>query len=172
MIDWLKRLGKTLACSASAACLVAAGATSAEAQQRIALVIGNSTYESVSALDNPSRDAELIASTLEQIDFQVTLLIDATQIEMKRALSDFGRNLRNGGADTTGLFYYAGHGVQSFGNNYLLPIDASLSRRCRLGSRRGRSAIGIASDGVRAQPHEFCYPGCLSQQSIRKYGRV
>jgi hypothetical protein len=140
LIDWLKRLGKTLACSASAACLVAAGATSAEAQQRIALVIGNSTYESVSALDNPSRDAELIASTLEQIDFQVTLLIDATQIEMKRALSDFGRNLRNGGADTTGLFYYAGHGVQSFGNNYLLPIDASLS-----------DAADLDLEGVEAQ---------------------
>lgn len=140
MIDWLQRLGKTIACGAATACLLAAGATSADAQQRIALVIGNSSYESVSALDNPTRDAELIASTLEQIDFQVTLLIDATQIEMKRALSDFGRSLRNGGADTTGLFYYAGHGVQSFGNNYLLPVDVSLS-----------DAADLDLEGVEAQ---------------------
>ena len=128
MTDWLQRLGTSISImKAVAATVVVTFASSASAQDRIALVIGNSSYETVAALDNPTRDAELIASTLEQIDFQVTLLIDATQIEMKQALSDFGRNLRNGGPDTTGLFYYAGHGVQSFGNNYLLPVDVSLS---------------------------------------------
>ena len=120
--------------------LLVAGAAPGWAQERIALVIGNSNYQSVSPLDNPTRDAELIASTLEQIDFQVTLLIDATQVEMKQALSDFGRNLRNGGADTTGLFYYAGHGVQSFGNNYLLPVDVSLN-----------DAADLDLEGVEAQ---------------------
>ena len=127
MTDWLRRLGTFILVKAIAATVVIVIALPASAQERIALVIGNSTYETVSALDNPNRDAELIASTLEQIDFQVTLLIDATQVEMKQALSDFGRNLRSGGPDTTGLFYYAGHGVQSFGNNYLLPVDVALS---------------------------------------------
>ncbi len=141
MNDWLPRLRNRIALKALGACLaLVAGVSPAVAQERIALVIGNSSYETVSALDNPTRDAELIASTLEQIDFQVTLLIDATQNEMKRALSDFGRSLRNGGADTTGLFYYAGHGVQSFGNNYLLPVDVSLS-----------DAADLDLEGVEAQ---------------------
>jgi hypothetical protein len=101
-------------------------ATSAQAQDRIALIIGNANYTTVSALDNPSRDATLMAETLETIGFQVTLLINATQNEMNTALGNFGRALRSSGPETTGLFYYAGHGVQSFGNNYLLPVDVSL----------------------------------------------
>lgn len=104
----------------------------ASAQERIALIVGNSTYSSVSPLDNPTRDAQLIADTLETIDFKVTLLIDATQAEMNGALLEFGRSLRNGGPETTGLFYYAGHGVQSFGNNYLLPVDVSLENAADL----------------------------------------
>ncbi|SHH00721.1 caspase family protein [Marivita hallyeonensis] len=96
------------------------------AEERIALIVGNSSYSSVSSLDNPTRDAQLMAETLETVGFDVTLLIDASQIEMIRALAQFGRDLRSGGEDTTGLFYYAGHGVQSFGNNYLLPVDVAL----------------------------------------------
>ena len=141
MTDWLKKSGITCKRAiAMAAALVVVFTGPALAQDRIALVIGNSSYTSVSALDNPSRDAELIASTLEQIDFDVTLLIDASQNDMKRALSDFGRSLRDGGPDTTGLFYYAGHGVQSFGNNYLLPVDVSLN-----------DAADLDLEGVEAQ---------------------
>ena len=98
----------------------------AQAEERLALVIGNSAYGSVEALDNPVRDARLIAETLEGLGFDVTLAADAKQIEMKRAIAQFGRKLRGAGEDATGLFYYAGHGVQSFGNNYLLPVDAAL----------------------------------------------
>lgn len=140
MTHWLQKLGKNIAFTAVAALFLGAGSTPLWAQQRIALVIGNSNYETVSPLDNPTRDAQLIAQTLQEIDFQVTLLIDATQIEMKQALSDFGRSLRNGGADTTGLFYYAGHGVHSFGNNYLLPVDVALS-----------DAADLDLEGVEAQ---------------------
>ncbi|PRY72474.1 caspase family protein [Marivita geojedonensis] len=141
MTDWLSKLSIIPRLqSILTVLLCAAMATSASAQDRVALVIGNSSYTTVSPLDNPSRDAELIASTLQQIDFDVTLLIDASQIEMKRALSDFGRKLRDGGLETTGLFYYAGHGVQSFGNNYLLPVDVSLS-----------DAADLDLEGVEAQ---------------------
>lgn len=105
---------------------VLAFGSAAQAQDRIALIIGNANYSSVSALDNPARDATLMAETLETIGFDVTLLINATQIEMNTALGNFGRSLRNSGPETTGLFYYAGHGVQSFGSNYLLPVDVSL----------------------------------------------
>lgn len=96
------------------------------AQERLALVVGNSDYGSVSPLDNPSHDARLIAETLEGLEFEVTLLLDSNQAEMKRGISQFGRDLRKAGPDATGLFYYAGHGVQSYGTNYLLPVDVAL----------------------------------------------
>ncbi|MBB95318.1 MAG: peptidase C14, caspase catalytic subunit p20 [Rhodobacteraceae bacterium] len=99
----------------------------ARAQERIALVVGNGAYASVSSLDNPASDAQLMGATLTRLGFDVTLLVDASQVEMKRAIAQFGRALRGAGADATGLFYYAGHGVQSFGANYLLPVDVALN---------------------------------------------
>ena len=104
-----------------------AGAGPARAEERIALVMGNGAYGQVSSLDNPESDARLMSSTLTRLGFEVTLLVDATQIEMKRAIAQFGRDLRGAGTGATGLFYYAGHGVQSFGANYLLPVDVALS---------------------------------------------
>ncbi len=101
-------------------------AATAMAEPRIALVVGNSAYGSVSALDNPVNDARLMAEKLEGLGFEVRHLSDSNQIDMKRAISQFGRDLRRGGEDAVGLFYYAGHGVQSFGSNYLLPVDVSL----------------------------------------------
>ena len=100
---------------------------SAFAEERIALVVGNGIYTSVSPLDNPVSDATLIARKLEGLGFQVELLTDSNLIELKRGISQFGRQLRSAGKSATGLFYYAGHGVQSFGTNYLLPVDTSLS---------------------------------------------
>ncbi len=99
----------------------------AHAQARIALVVGNSNYLSVPSLDNPANDARLIAGTLEAQGFDVTLLIDSDLATLKRGVSQFGRALRSAGPEATGLFYYAGHGVQSFGKNYLVPTDAALT---------------------------------------------
>lgn len=107
-------------------------ATTAIAEERIALVIGNGGYTSVQPLDNPVNDANLIADTLKAVGFNVTLVTDATQVELKRAISTFGSDLRAGGPDIVGLFYYAGHGVQSFGANYLLPVDTSLTNAADL----------------------------------------
>jgi len=97
------------------------------AEERIALVVGNGAYNFVSPLDNPVLDATLVARKLEGLGFQVELLTDSNLIELKRGISHFGRKLRAAGKGATGLFYYAGHGVQSFGTNYLLPVDTSLS---------------------------------------------
>lgn len=102
-------------------------ASAVRAEERVALIIGNSTYGTVSSLDNPAHDARLMGDALEELGFDVTTLIDTTQIDMKRGIAQFGRNLRKAGPDATGLFYYAGHGVQSFGTNYLLPVDVELS---------------------------------------------
>ncbi|MEP2714929.1 caspase family protein [Pseudophaeobacter sp.] len=105
----------------------AAQASDADEGPRLALVIGNASYGTVAPLDNPVNDARVISKTLESLGFTVSMAVDMGQIEMKRAIAQFGRDLRAAGSEATGLFYYAGHGVQSFGNNYLLPVDVALS---------------------------------------------
>ncbi|MEE8292282.1 MAG: caspase family protein, partial [Candidatus Tectomicrobia bacterium] len=92
--------------------------------RRIALVIGNAAYASA-PLRNPVNDATDIAATLRQLTFDVTLLRDADFQRMEDALTTFSRQLRQGG---TGLFYFAGHGVQVRGENYLIPLGARLDR--------------------------------------------
>lgn len=96
----------------------------AKAEKRIALVVGNSAYKHLPRLTNPQRDADLMAQSLERVGFGVTKVIDADQRKLKTVLRDFGRSLR--GSDSVGLFYYAGHGVQVKGENYLVPVDANI----------------------------------------------
>ena len=84
---------------------------------RTALVIGNARY-TTAPLKNPVNDARAISSTLKELGFQVTLLEDAGQKKMKRAIDKFGRTIRDGGV---GLFYFSGHGMQVDGRNYLIP---------------------------------------------------
>lgn len=91
---------------------------------RIALLIGNSNYEQTGwSLANPANDAELVGRSLEAVGFDVTLVIDATEDEMEDAFLAHGRRLKAAGPDAIGFFYFAGHGVQSQGLNYLIPTD-------------------------------------------------
>ena len=92
---------------------------------RQALVIGNSEYRHASRLRNPVNDARAIGNTLQQLGFEVTTLLDADQRKMERAIRDFGDELRS--RRGVGLFYYAGHGMQFDGENYLLPTDINPS---------------------------------------------
>jgi uncharacterized protein len=101
------------------------------AEKRIALVIGNGAYKE-GRLKNPANDAKLISSTLKGLGFEVMESIDLTGIEMKRSISAFGRKLERAGEDAVGMFFYAGHGVQAKGRNYLLPTDAQLDRESDL----------------------------------------
>ena len=89
---------------------------------RYALVIGNSAYP-VSPLKNPVNDSGDIAQLLGKLDFTVMHRHDVGIREMEKAVRDFGEALRTGG---TGVFYYAGHGMQVQGRNYLIPIDAKI----------------------------------------------
>ncbi|MEM9198194.1 MAG: caspase family protein [Pseudomonadota bacterium] len=120
-------------------------AAPAQASERIALIIGNGAYDHVPALDNPGADARLIARTLGALGFEVTLKIDGTQSEMKRAIAEFGRRLRNAGPDAVSLFYYAGHGVQAQGANYLVPTDAMVADEADL------YLVGVEADWVLRQ---------------------
>lgn len=94
-------------------------------EPRVALVIGNSEYVQTGwQLANPQNDALLMADTLSSIGFDVQLLLNATEEEMEDAFAIYGERLAQAGPDTVGVLYYAGHGVQSQGSNYLIPVDA------------------------------------------------
>ena len=114
---------RALAAFAALAALILLQPRPATAETRIALVIGNSAYDT-KPLANPVHDADLMARTLRSAGFSVSMLLDANQDAMKRAVLDFGRELR--ASDSVGLFYYAGHGVQIDGENYLIPVGAQI----------------------------------------------
>lgn len=104
-------------------------AAPARAEPRIALVIGNANYgPEIGRLPNPANDAKLIAGTLKRLGFKIILLEDADQSAMKRAIADFGTALGAAGPDAVGLFFYAGHGVQIAGTNYLIPVRARIQK--------------------------------------------
>jgi uncharacterized caspase-like protein len=98
-------------------------ATSAFADSRVALVIGNSAYAAVGALSNPKNDAALVAGALGGEGFKVTLVQDANRGAMLKALRGFSDEADQ--ADWA-LVYYAGHGIEVGGVNYLLPVDVEL----------------------------------------------
>ncbi len=92
-------------------------------RQRLALVVGNARYASA-PLRNPVNDAQQMAQALRRVGFTVEVRLNASQTEMKRAIDEFGRQLKQGGV---GLFYYSGHGLQVGGRNYLIPVDAQIT---------------------------------------------
>src|SRR5262245_50040451 len=104
----------------------AAWAQSLEAmrnEKRLALVVGNARYQT-SPLRNPVNDARAMTEALRANGFQVTVIENASQREMRRAILDFAHRLREGGA--AGLFYFAGPGLQVNGRNFLVPVDAQI----------------------------------------------
>ena len=100
------------------------------ASTRVALVVGNGGYAAanIPALPNPVNDARLMAGALKTSGFEVRLVTDADQGAMRAAIEAFGEALERAGADAVGLFYYAGHGVEVRGQNYLIPIGAEIAR--------------------------------------------
>ena len=91
--------------------------------RRVALVIGNSGYRAVQHLPNPSHDAELIGATLRNIGFDVTIAHDLDRESMVAALKAFARKAD---AADWAIIYFAGHGIEIGGTNYLIPVDAKL----------------------------------------------
>ncbi len=100
---------------------------SATAQKRIALVIGNSQYETTGwDLENPANDAALLTTSLQQVGFEVHTVLDGTKNDMEEAFQAHADRLKEAGEDAVGFFFYAGHGAQHRGVNYLVASDASL----------------------------------------------
>jgi tetratricopeptide (TPR) repeat protein len=98
-----------------------------KSEKRYALVIGNSKYKAVAPLKNATNDANDIAAELERSNFEVIKVLDGDYTKMREAFTKFHQKLTNGPKDQTiGLFYYAGHGLQNEGENYLVPIEADV----------------------------------------------
>ena len=90
-----------------------------------ALVMGNADYKHAGILRNPVNDATAISDTLQQLGFKVTTITDADKRKMEQSIREFGKQLKR--QKGVGLFYYAGHGMQIEGENYLLPTDINPS---------------------------------------------
>jgi hypothetical protein len=103
---------------------MALGGALARADTKVALVIGNSKYESAEELKNPTNDAALVQTALRSIGFTVVLKKDVNEEDFREALTEFARDASNA---NVALFYFAGHGVQFHGQNYFLPVDTKLT---------------------------------------------
>jgi formylglycine-generating enzyme required for sulfatase activity len=105
--------------------LVIGAAAASAAERRVALVIGNSAYRNAAPLANPGGDATAVGVALERLGFEVEVALDADQLRMRGAVRELG--IRAEQADVA-LVFYAGHGIQVGGQNFLLPVDARLAR--------------------------------------------
>ena len=146
-------------------CLVFAAP--AYAAKRVALVIGNNTYENVPALKKAVNDAGAISQELAKLGFDVVSAENVGRRAMSRALVELESKIESG---DTALIYFAGHGFAVDGTNYLLPVDVPASRPRRRGAgarcllRRERPLGQAAGEGGRDRdPH----PRCLPRQSLR-----
>jgi formylglycine-generating enzyme required for sulfatase activity len=96
----------------------------AHAVSRLALVIGNGDYQKVASLDNPVNDAQDMAQVLRRLGFEVILKLNLNNRAMTEVVQEFGTRLRSQGS--IGLFYFSGHGLQTKGHNFLVPVDAPI----------------------------------------------
>jgi len=119
---------KQLACACVTLAVFASAPITAFAQDRFALVIGNSKYRSVSALTNPVRDADAVGTLLKDAGFQVTSAFDLDKASMSKVIRFFTNNVAEKPENTVVLIYFAGHGVQVDGENFLVPVDATIAR--------------------------------------------
>ena len=134
----------------------AQGKVDVTGQRRVALVIGNGRYPEF-PLNNPEHDARLIAQTLRSLGFEVGEHLNLTARDFKRVLREFARRMDDD--QVASVFYYAGHGVQIGGRNFLLPVDIALREQAYLGALKtplGAQLTALAlAGGVLATPVEM-----------------
>ncbi len=125
----IRALAVALLAILSAPAAAAPANPAAKAENRVALVIGNGAYRHAPALDNPARDARAVAASLDRLGFEVVKGIDLDHRALVETVHAFARKVT--GADVA-AFYYAGHGIQADGRNYLVPVDADLGHEADL----------------------------------------
>jgi len=117
--------------------LMLAGATSALAEKRIALFIGNEAYTTeIGRLANPHNDVALLEQTLKGLGFEVTTVRDAGLAALHQSVNAYARRVQAAGPNGVGFFYYSGHGAAEAGTNYLIPVDVKTARKVFFPSRR------------------------------------
>ncbi|HSW17764.1 MAG TPA: type VI secretion system lipoprotein TssJ [Ramlibacter sp.] len=128
-------------------------------QRRVALVIGNGRYPEI-PLNNPEHDARLVAQTLRSLDFEVGEHLNLTARDFKRVLREFARQMDDD--QVASVFYYAGHGVQIGGRNYLLPVDISLRDQAEVRDEAidMQDALLAHVDRVRPRARIFIIDAC------------
>lgn len=141
----------------------------AAGQSRTALVIGNGEYQQ-GRLKNPANDARAIAATLQGLGFEVQLHTDADQREMDEAIKQFGKTLTV--HQGVGLFYYAGHGIQHDGVNYLMPLNSNVDTDVDLNYRavnfsRVLDKMNAAGNGINIAILDACRDNPLKRSFSR-----
>jgi uncharacterized caspase-like protein len=138
------------------------------ADKRVALVIGNSSYQYTPALANPANDAADIAHALAAIGFDVTLKVDVEKRQMDQVVAQFARTAKTADA---ALFFYAGHGMQFEGRNFLMPVDAELqdevSLRYEMTALDDVKAALQLSSGVKIMVLDACRNNPLADKFVR-----
>lgn len=146
--------------------VVAMSQALAQSERRVALVIGNSSYREA-PLKNPANDAKAMAAALQKRGFKVILRQDATKSDMENAVAEFGEQLSQ---DAVGLFFYAGHGMQVNGRNYLVPTDAKITSEQRV--RLETLDVDIVLDqmqAVRARVSMVILDACRNNPFERRF---
>ena len=143
-------------------------------EPRTALVVGNADY-AFGALSNPINDAGAVAKSLQEAGFEVTLKTDADQAEMQKAITAFGDTLKQKGG--VGLFYFAGHGVQMSGENYLLPVGGRIRGESDIKTGAVTAteivdAMASARNGLNIVVLDACRNNPINKSSTRGLSRI
>jgi hypothetical protein len=121
-------MSRPVLCKTFLAAGILLGSHAAFAESRLALVIGQSAYRAVTPLPNPANDAKAMSRLLGEAGFEVTDAADLTQNDMREKVGDFAAKMAAKGPDTVALVFYAGHGLQIDGENFLVPVDVDPKR--------------------------------------------
>src|SRR3712207_1385785 len=130
--------------------------------RRVALVVGNGAYAETAALPNPPNDARAVAAALRGLGFEVLEAADLDHPAMLEALAGFAERLEGA---RVGLFFYAGHGLQVAGENYLVPVNARLGPRPRCGCRPCRYGPCSTPWRRRCRPGWCCWTPAATTRS-------
>ena len=146
---------------------------SAAAQRRPALVIGNASYVSAAKLKNPRNDATAIARSLRDLGFSVTLALDLDKAGFEQQVRSFADSLDGA---TAAVLFYAGHGLQVDGRNYMVPVDAQVANEADLPFELVSLDI-VLQRLAGHRSHQYCHLGCVPRQpawrqTFKGFGRT
>ena len=139
---------------------------------RMALVLANSKYKLLSPLANPANDAATMAGVLRKLHFNVTVSLDLDRLAMWRAVEEFAAKIKARGADTVGLVFYAGHGMEDDGENYILPVEADIRSKSEarvqgLSVRTMTEQLGKAGNHINILVLDACRNNPFAGRSFR-----